>query len=48
MLDMYRVGEKWLESSPAERGLEMLVDRRLNMRQQSVLEFKYKPHFEVH
>jgi len=30
----YRCGEEWLESCPAEKGLEVLVNRRLNMSQQ--------------
>ena len=33
----YKLGEEWLESSPAERGVGMLADSRLSMSQQCVL-----------
>jgi len=36
----YKLGDEWLETSPAERGLGVLVDSRIHMRQQCALASK--------
>lgn len=41
---MYRPGDKWLESSSAERDLGVVVDSRFNMNQQCSLAAKRAKH----
>ncbi|KAK4810164.1 hypothetical protein QYF61_010476 [Mycteria americana] len=41
----YKLGEEWLESSPAERDVGVLADSRLNTSQQCVLAAKRANHF---
>ena len=36
----YKLGEEWLESSPAERDLGLLIGSRLNMNQKCALAAK--------
>lgn len=35
--NQYKLGDEWFESSPAEKGLGILVDKKLDMRPQRVL-----------
>lgn len=37
MLDTYRLGDEWLESSSAESSVGILVDSKVNMSQQGAL-----------